>query len=718
MKGHWILLSLLLAPVLNASEEVKVMHILVKTLDEADFVRNEIIENGGSRNAFMTAARKYSKDVTTKRAGGALGWNTRSKFVKEFSEAAFNLKKDEVSLPVKSAYGWHLIYLEDRRDRGTKATTTPEPTPPPPTPTPPQPTKTPEHPPVKTSSNPPVKADLEKKTSTTPTPSTTTKPEVSSVEKVVPQKPRLRDKNLKLELNIENKVRRPIQTVEVTVTLINEGAQDLPVMSPDLLPLGFIVTGEVAPTSPPATWDAIKAKKPNPPLITLQSQRSVGATFSLNDYFKDLPPNGRYSLKWKPTVFSQNLKSALPEIAEAEGMKGVLETLNDTKIFSREVLGLEGAQRFRNYDKEVVFSVFDTLRSTPDKKYYASLEIDRQRQPIWIELFADRELTGVRHFTRLAQSGFYDWLSIFDIQRGSYMRSGSPTNDDYGGPERFVTVHPERTKIPHEKGTISMVTRPSRGGRQIGSIYFICRKAHPEWDGVHLPIGKIIQGEDVLDQVERTQGRPTVRKINVITADHLPSNLASISPASPTTPTATTPAASTALPVATIKTSKGEITVQLFEDDARFTVANFVELAESGFFNKDAGANKKPMTFYSLIPGYAVITGSPTNDELGNPGYRIRDESGKNKQTHKKGTLTMLLETDPQSGNPVPDTAGSQFMVCLKDVPAWNGLYTPFGQVTKGLDVLDKIQEGDQIESVTIVSKRSHSYKAQKIQVR
>jgi len=64
----------------------------------------------------MTAARKYSKDPTTKRAGGALGYFTRGKMVHEFSDVAFDMKVGDISQPVKSQYGWHLILVEDKRE--------------------------------------------------------------------------------------------------------------------------------------------------------------------------------------------------------------------------------------------------------------------------------------------------------------------------------------------------------------------------------------------------------------------------------------------------------------------------------------------------------------------------------------------------------------------------------------------------------------------------
>ncbi len=156
------------------------------------------------------------------------------------------------------------------------------------------------------------------------------------------------------------------------------------------------------------------------------------------------------------------------------------------------------------------------------------------------------------------------------------------------------------------------------------------------------------------------------------------------------------------------------MTVELYEDDAPRAVNNFIELADTRKFFDPDPVTKKEMTFYNVFPGVAVITGSPTNDDQGGPGYRIASENaGENKKTHVKGTLTMLLETDPVSKNPVPDSADSQFMICLADLPAWNGLYTPFGKVTEGIEVLDKLAAGDKIESVTVVTKRNHPYKAQ-----
>lgn len=94
-------------------QEVRARHILVKTEDEAKKIGKEIA--GGAD--FTEAAKKYSQDPGSQEGGGDLGYFTRGQMVKPFEEAAFNLEKGKVSAPVQSEFGWHLIKLEDKRDR-------------------------------------------------------------------------------------------------------------------------------------------------------------------------------------------------------------------------------------------------------------------------------------------------------------------------------------------------------------------------------------------------------------------------------------------------------------------------------------------------------------------------------------------------------------------------------------------------------------------------
>ncbi len=124
-----------------------------------------------------------------------------------------------------------------------------------------------------------------------------------------------------------------------------------------------------------------------------------------------------------------------------------------------------------------------------------------------------------------------------------------------------------------------------------------------------------------------------------------------------------------------VKTSLGEMTVELYPQDAPNTVNNFVFLAREGFYNW--------VIFHRIISGFMVQTGDPTGTGRGGPGYRFADElSGP--QTYSKGTLAMA--------NAGPNTQGSQFFICHG--PGAERLpksYTIFGRVTDGLDVLEQI---------------------------
>jgi cyclophilin family peptidyl-prolyl cis-trans isomerase len=126
---------------------------------------------------------------------------------------------------------------------------------------------------------------------------------------------------------------------------------------------------------------------------------------------------------------------------------------------------------------------------------------------------------------------------------------------------------------------------------------------------------------------------------------------------------------------AVIKTSKGDITVDLYEADAPNTVNNFVFLANEGYY-----AN---VPFHRIISGFMIQTGDPTGTGAGGPGYRFADELPTS-LNYTRGTLAMA--------NAGPNTNGSQFFICHADLT--NGLpknYSIFGTVTDGIDVVDAI---------------------------
>lgn len=138
-----------------------------------------------------------------------------------------------------------------------------------------------------------------------------------------------------------------------------------------------------------------------------------------------------------------------------------------------------------------------------------------------------------------------------------------------------------------------------------------------------------------------------------------------------------------------IKTSKGEIVAELYPKDAPLSVTNFKQLADAGFYNG--------LTFHRVVPNFVIQGGDPLGTGAGGPGYTISAEI---KLPHKKGALAWARTGD--AVNPERRSSGSQFYIALEALPMLDNQYTVFGQTIKGMDVVEKIQIGDKIESVEV----------------
>ncbi len=125
---------------------------------------------------------------------------------------------------------------------------------------------------------------------------------------------------------------------------------------------------------------------------------------------------------------------------------------------------------------------------------------------------------------------------------------------------------------------------------------------------------------------------------------------------------------------ATIETTEGTMTAELYPKIAPQTVNAFVFLAKDGFY--------EGVIFHRVIPGFMIQGGDPTGTGTGGPGYRLKAEF--NDIKHDRGVLSMARTSDPNS-------AGSQFFVMHAKSPHLDNQYTAFGKVTTGLDVVDKI---------------------------
>lgn len=125
----------------------------------------------------------------------------------------------------------------------------------------------------------------------------------------------------------------------------------------------------------------------------------------------------------------------------------------------------------------------------------------------------------------------------------------------------------------------------------------------------------------------------------------------------------------------------GEIVIRFFPDVAPGHVKNFVKLSQEGFYNGT--------TFHRVIPGFMIQGGDPNSKNpdrsmhgMGGPGYKVKAEF--NSKPHKRGIVSMARANDP-------DSAGSQFFICVADANFLDWQYTVFGEVISGMDVADKV---------------------------
>lgn len=139
-------------------------------------------------------------------------------------------------------------------------------------------------------------------------------------------------------------------------------------------------------------------------------------------------------------------------------------------------------------------------------------------------------------------------------------------------------------------------------------------------------------------------------------------------------------------PQVRIETEKGNIVLELFAKDAPGTVENFQSLIQKGFYNG--------LTFHRVVPDFVVQGGCPNGNGTGGPGYTIPCEINPNK--HLRGALSMAHRGK--------DTGGSQFFICLGDFPHLDGVHTVFGTVVEGMDVVDKLEAGDTMNQVVLVT--------------
>jgi len=137
--------------------------------------------------------------------------------------------------------------------------------------------------------------------------------------------------------------------------------------------------------------------------------------------------------------------------------------------------------------------------------------------------------------------------------------------------------------------------------------------------------------------------------------------------------------------VARITTPKGDMVFSFYSEEAPQHSAAFIKLADAGFYDG--------LAFHRVEPGFVIQGGDPKGDGTGGPGYNLKAEFSE--RPHVRGTVAMARASSP-------DSAGSQFYVCLDDARFLDKQYTVFGQLTGGFETLDAIRRGDTMTKVVI----------------
>ncbi len=369
-------------------------------------------------------------------------------------------------------------------------------------------------------------------------------------------------------------------------------------------------------------------------------------------------------------------------------------------------------------ERNGMFSEAPDMIIDPEKYYYAT--IVTEQGDIQLQLFADRAPATVNNFVYLANQGFYDNTTWHRVLDGFMAQAGDPTGTGSGGPGYQFADEFAPGLTFDRPGLLAMA---NAGPGTNGSQFFITF-APTEWlNGGHTIFGEVIEGNEVLGNLTRRDPMENPDSDgDLIEAILIEERAESILPTPTPLPPTPTPYAPTSLegdrPLAdlsveerdayfntapemvidpaksysaTIATSKGDLEVELFTDEAPMAVNNFVVLSNLGFYDG------LPLI---VIPEQAILFGALNESQTSDVGYTFNPEVGISPDPQRGSLAYVPLQPIP---NEPPSSSGSQILFALIDPPAETAqLYSFFAVVTAGDELLDELTDEDIIESITI----------------
>ncbi len=324
--------------------------------------------------------------------------------------------------------------------------------------------------------------------------------------------------------------------------------------------------------------------------------------------------------------------------------------------------------------------------------YFATIEI-AEYGTIKVQLEQEVAPITVANFVSLAQSGFYDNLTFHRIIKGFMMQGGDPAGNGTGGSKEDIkgefSANGYVNNLSHKRGVISMARANDMNSGS--SQFFIMHEDSTSLDGQYAAFGYVIEGMDVVDAVCNaakptdgngtiaTANQPVITKVTITTEKGR--DIDGVALEKENLEINKTELDVGLIYYATIDVENyGKIEVELDHIAAPITVANFVNLAKSGFYDN--------LTFHRAISGMLIQGGDPKANGTGDAKETIKGEFSSNGYqnyiSHKRGTISMARSNDK-------DSASCQFFIVQKDYTRFDGDYAAFGYVTAGMEIVDKI---------------------------
>jgi cyclophilin family peptidyl-prolyl cis-trans isomerase len=299
---------------------------------------------------------------------------------------------------------------------------------------------------------------------------------------------------------------------------------------------------------------------------------------------------------------------------------------------------------------------------------------------IRFEFYFDKAPKHVQQFIKLARSGFYDGSAFHRMFARGLIQGGDPLLKDPNTPrEKWGTgalslLADEISDLKHLRGTVSTVKIPGQPGSD-GAQFFICSSPQPQIDDQYSAFGMVTEGIDVVDKISMSPVDDTGLATTPVRITTIKIEPKKVEPFKDAT-------VDELRKEVLLRTSLGDITLEMDPSVAPEHVRNFLKLVQTGWYDHTA--------FHRLIPGF-VVQGGMASTRAGGASHpadrwvrKLKPEFSKG--NHVRGTLSMARGDEL-------DSASTSFFIVLGPAPHLDGKYTIFGRVLDGLEVLDLIEK-------------------------